>query len=365
MQKKIKPNTRKILETKENIRIIDIAKMANVSVGTVDRVLHNRGRVSEEKRRKVEEVLKNINYKPNVVARFLASKRTFSFAVIIPSYAEGEYWELVSTGVEKAVGELSNFNVRVDYLHFDQFDDSSMNHVIAQLKENDYAGAVISTVHKNKVLEIVRLLSSMKTPYVFIDSNLDCNKLAYYGIDSHVSGAIGAKLMMSHISSDDTILIVQTIYKGHVPSMQTESRESGFRTYLNDHSFGGDIRSFSFNPNEKEIYAKQLNLILKDLKGKIGVIIFNSRIYELVNLVELMENNQNIFKLIGYDTIEKNKNALKEDKISYLISQRSIQQGYESVKALSTHLIFNGSLTTDNYMPIDILIKENIDFYYD
>lgn len=354
------------MEKKENIRIIDIAKMAGVSVGTVDRVLHNRGRVSEEKRRKVEEVLKKINYKPNVVARFLASKRTFSFAVIIPSYAKGEYWELVSTGVEKAVEELSNFNVRVDYLYFDQFDNSSMDHVITQLKENDYAGAVISTVHKNRLQEIVDLLHSMKTPYVFIDSNIeDNNKLAYFGIDSFVSGAIAAKLMMSHISSDDTILIVQAIYKDHVPSTQIENRESGFRSYLKDHNFGGEICSFSFNPNEKEIYAKQLSLILKDLKGKIGIIIFNSRIYELVNLVGLIENAQNIFKVIGYDTIEKNKKALKEDRVSYLISQRSIQQGYESVKALSTHLIFNGSLTTDNYMPIDILIKENIDFYYD
>mgnify|MGYP000166716285 CR=1 FL=1 len=43
-----------------NIRIIDIARMAGVSTGTVDRVLHNRGRVSEEKRAKVEKVLKEI-----------------------------------------------------------------------------------------------------------------------------------------------------------------------------------------------------------------------------------------------------------------------------------------------------------------
>ena len=37
-----------------NIRIVDIAKMAGVSVGTVDRVIHNRGRVSEENRKKVQ-----------------------------------------------------------------------------------------------------------------------------------------------------------------------------------------------------------------------------------------------------------------------------------------------------------------------
>lgn len=340
--------------------------MADVSVGTVDRVLHNRGRVSEEKRKRVEDVLKKINYKPNVVARFLASKRTFSFAVIIPSYQSGEYWELVSTGVEKAVEELWNFNVTVDYLYFDQFDDSSFVKVAEMLKENKYAGAVISTVHKSKVIEVSDTLDMLNTPYVFIDSNIQgCNKLAYFGTDSYVSGAVGAKLMMSHITANDTILIVQTVYKHHSSSVQIDSRESGFRTHLEEHNFGGEIRSFTFNPNEKEVYARQLGLMMKEMKGNVGAIVFNSRIYELVDLIGLMENSRNITKLIGYDTIKKNKTALKEGRISYLISQRSIQQGYESIKALSTHLIFSGTLAAENYMPIDILIKENIDFYHD
>ncbi len=354
------------MEKKENIRIVDIAKMANVSVGTVDRVLHDRGRVSDEKRKRIEEVLKKINYKPNVVARFLASKRTFSFAVVIPTYKEGEYWELVSTGVEKAVEELSNFNVTVDYIYYDQFDDSTMSKVAEQLRENEYAGAVLSTVHKTKVMEISDILDELNIPYVFIDSNIaGRNNLAYFGTDSVVGGAIGAKLLMSHISSNDTILIAQTQYKNLSSSMQLESRETGFRTYLKEHNFRGDIKSFVFNPNEKEIYAKQLSLTMQDLKGNVGVIIFNSRIYELVDLIQLAKGGDKIHKLIGYDTIDKNKEALKNDQISYLISQRSIQQGYESVKALSTHLIFNGSLNTHNYLSIDILVKENIDFYYD
>ena len=50
-----------------NIRIVDIAKMAGVSVGTVDRVIHNRGRVSEENRKKVQAILEMVNYQPNLI----------------------------------------------------------------------------------------------------------------------------------------------------------------------------------------------------------------------------------------------------------------------------------------------------------
>ena len=50
--------------------------MSGVSTGTVDRILHNRGKVSEEAQKKVEKVLKEIDYHPNLIARSLALKRT-------------------------------------------------------------------------------------------------------------------------------------------------------------------------------------------------------------------------------------------------------------------------------------------------
>lgn len=59
---------------KQNIRLTDIARMANVSVGTVDRVIHNRGRVSEENIRRVKEIMEQVGYKPNLIARSLAVK---------------------------------------------------------------------------------------------------------------------------------------------------------------------------------------------------------------------------------------------------------------------------------------------------
>ncbi|EJW92983.1 protein containing Bacterial regulatory protein, LacI domain protein, partial [gut metagenome] len=61
----------------KNYRIKDIALLAGVSTGTVDRILHNRGKVSEESRRKIEDVLKKINYQPNLIARSLALKKSY------------------------------------------------------------------------------------------------------------------------------------------------------------------------------------------------------------------------------------------------------------------------------------------------
>ena len=70
-----------------NIRIVDIAKMAGVSVGTVDRVIHNRGRVSEENRKKVQTILEMVHYQPNLMARSLASKNNIILWQLLLFYA--------------------------------------------------------------------------------------------------------------------------------------------------------------------------------------------------------------------------------------------------------------------------------------
>ena len=88
-----------------NIRIVDIAKMAGVSVGTVDRVIHNRGRVSEENRKKVQAILEMVHYQPNLMARSLASKKQYHFVANIQSFTKGEYWEAISEDIAPVAAE--------------------------------------------------------------------------------------------------------------------------------------------------------------------------------------------------------------------------------------------------------------------
>ena len=63
----------------EKIRIKDIAERAGVSVGTVDRVLHNRPNVSKPAREKVEKALKEMNYQPDEVAGVLGHEMAHGY----------------------------------------------------------------------------------------------------------------------------------------------------------------------------------------------------------------------------------------------------------------------------------------------
>ena len=86
----------------QRVRIKDIAEKAGVSVGTVDRILHQRPNVSKSAREKVERVLKEINYRPNMYASALAYNKSYTFHLIIPWHEQEAYWEEIEEGAMKA-----------------------------------------------------------------------------------------------------------------------------------------------------------------------------------------------------------------------------------------------------------------------
>ena len=76
----------------EAVGVKEIARLAKVSLATVDRVLHNRTGVSEATRTKIQKIIKRLNYRPNILARRLASGKVYRFAVLIPVSEESGYW---------------------------------------------------------------------------------------------------------------------------------------------------------------------------------------------------------------------------------------------------------------------------------
>ena len=137
-----------------NIRIVDIAKMAGVSVGTVDRVIHNRGRVSEENRKKVQTILEMVHYQPNLMARSLASKKQYHFVAITPSFTHGEYWEAISEGIDKAASEMESYNITITKLFFDQYNNKTFDDIVRNLLDEKVDGVLIATLFTDSVIRL-------------------------------------------------------------------------------------------------------------------------------------------------------------------------------------------------------------------
>ncbi|KMY43465.1 catabolite control protein A [Bacillus sp. FJAT-27916] len=92
-----------------NITIYDVAREANVSMATVSRVVNGNPNVKPATRKKVNEVIERLGYRPNAVARGLASKKTTTVGVIIPDISSIFYAEL-ARGIED-IATMYKYNI--------------------------------------------------------------------------------------------------------------------------------------------------------------------------------------------------------------------------------------------------------------
>src|SRR6476660_4491874 len=92
-----------------NITIYDVAREADVSMATVSRVVNGNPNVKPATRKKVLDVIDRLEYRPNAVARGLASKKTTTVGVIIPDISSIFYAEL-ARGIED-IATLYKYNI--------------------------------------------------------------------------------------------------------------------------------------------------------------------------------------------------------------------------------------------------------------
>ena len=92
-----------------------------------------------------------------------------------------------------------------------------------------------------------------------------------------------------------------------------------------------------------------------------GIFVTNSQVYYLANILE--ELNLTNIRVIGHDLINENISFLKKGIVDFLICQRPEEQGYNAIITLFEHLILKKEVKSENYTSIDIITKENVDYY--
>ncbi len=346
------------------IRIIDIARMAGVSPGTVDRVLHNRGEVSEEKRTKILSIIDDIQYQPNILARSLARKKTLRFASLLPEYHPGEYWEAPEKGIDKAQTEIRNYNIVLEKLYYNQFNVQSFVSVSEKLLNTNPDAVLLTPTFRNEAAALMGQLHTRNIPGVYIDSNAeDDYYLSYFGQHSYQSGYAAARLLENGLPHGSEVLIVRTIRTAGASSNQTQRREEGFMAYFQEKNLANKYHFIhvKLSADDHTGNLKEIEKVFKKSPGIRAAIVFNSRVYQLADIFKKLGTTG--MKLIGYDLSGDNVSCLKNELVSFLIAQRPEDQGYQGIMALCNRLVFNKEIKRINYMPIDILTRENIDYY--
>ncbi len=348
----------------ERIRIKDIARLAEVSVGTVDRVLHGRPGVSKSSKGRVEEILKELNYHPNVYASALASNKKYLLVYILPEHHEGSYWCDIEKGIKSGSEAFNDFHLSISPIYYDPYTPTTFDTCIQEVLALNPDGVVISPTLPEKTFSLVGELNKAEIPFVFVDSNIaELNPLAFFGQNSVQSGYFAGSMLMLLAQQANQVVIFRHIHNGKNRLMnQQQNREKGFREYMSKYHPHCQILEVDVDVklNSQEVEALLNTFFSEHPDIKCGLTL-NSQVGVFGEYIE--KHNLNNFHLLGYDLLERNVKCLKNGSVRFLIAQQPVMQGYNCIDSLCRYLIFKKEVKQFNYMPIDLLTADNVDFY--
>ena len=342
--------------------IKDIAKEANVSAGTVDRVLHDRGGVSPKTEAKIRKILKQKKFKVNQIASSLAMKKHHNLATLIPQYDEQNlFWKSPFLGIQKGGQDVNAFGIEIHVFTFDQFDPQSYLNAFHDLIKSKPDAVVMVPIFIKETATIIEKLDAEEIPYLFLNVDLKgFNNLCYIGQKSFEAGVLAGKLTQLCVENDDELLMMLT-RKNPYNNEAIYERINGFNHYFKQNTPKTKIHQIQFNQYDK-IGEQQVNInAFLEQHPKIKCIMVPSS--RVSNVCEVIDRDKlSKIKMIGFDTTPQNIAALEAGFVTFLISQKSFNQGYKSIKMMTHYLVHRELPENEVPMPLEIITKENYRF---
>ncbi len=342
----------------KRITIKEIARLAGVSIGTVDRVLHDRGRVAENTREKIQQITRDGNYLSNPLARNLKLGRTFNIATLLPS--DDFYWRMQMEGITQGIDEYESFGFFLKGFSLQgpqKRPISSLN-----LLENILAGAPDALILASTVLagerKAMALLGEAQIPIILIDSDLPkVRNLSFIGQDAFQSGMLAAKLLDPGYLTGIELFVV-TFDEDDLLNKSVNTRIDGFKNYYKSFSTLG-IYIHDINLQSEDLSISELKHILLKQFEPVHLFIPNFKAYLLHNTLKTVKEKLPM-RTVGYDLLPANQELLQDGTLDFIIHQKPKTQGYLAVKSLYQYLILGIEVLKTQYMSIDIITKENL-----
>jgi LacI family transcriptional regulator len=344
-----------------NIRIKDIASMAKVSVGTVDRVLHKRGKVSSEALVRIEKVLESINYKPNLIAQTLGKNKNYRIVALVPNPELDPYWKQSYDGIKSGEIQLGQFGIHfiLDYTFYDPHKKESFQQAALEIFHSHPDGVLVAPLFYYAALPFFKRLSETKIPFILFNTHLaEANALSFIGQDLFKSGRLAGELISLGQRPDSSYAILH-IDEDLRNSIHLVEKERGFKDYFEKSGESHAVLTFILNNPKASTFQNQIESILQ-VPNLAGIYVSTSKVYLVA---QYLRKKTSSLRIVGYDLIKENVAGLQDGSIDFIINQNPMRQAKLGIQTLANYLIFNKQIPTTYLFPLEVITRENVSSY--
>ncbi len=331
-----------------SVTINKIAQLSGVSRGTVDRVLHGRGKVNQVTEEKVLLCAKELGYKPNRVGMALAVRKKKHHVAVIICVAQNPFFRDVITGIERMEQEFRHYGMSIEIYQLNKVDPIEQLEIINSVK-GDISGLIITPIDHPLIKEA---LNSLEIPIVNLNTDIEgTDRIAYVGTDYRQGGNIAAGVvkLLKPCKANIGIVNGSQILYGH------RMREKGFLEELNsEHNILPAVYC-----EDDDILAFEVTSQLLAENPEIDVLfIAAAGVHGSCRAVS--SNNREDISIICFDATETSIEFIKRGLIKVVICQNPILQGEQSMQIMLEFLVTGQKPETGNYiLEHQLRIKQN------
>ena len=340
------------------ITMKEIAALAGVSRGTVDRVINNRGSVNPETEQRVRSIIEALNYQPNKAALALAAqKKRILIGVVLFSANHGNpFFRDVLAGARHQEKKLAAYGCRI-LLRETAFDPQAQIEAISQLEAEGIRGLVISPCNDPNLAAKLNSLREAGIPVITTNTDLpNSGRLAYVGSNYYEGGCTAGGLMgmitggaanVGIVTGSDLILCHSGRVQGFLDTVSR--RFPAVRVLDIQKNDDDDFKSY-------EAVSRLMNRF-----PELNALYFTAGgVYGGCRAI-LEYKKDRAVQVISFDDVEKTKELVKSGVINATICQQPFRQGSRPVRLLFDYLT-TGSAPSPavQYTETAIKIRENI-----
>ena len=277
------------------VTVVDIAKACNVSRGTVDRALNNKGGINEATKAKILSTAKDMGYRPDLLARSLVKGKTMSIGVVVFDIRNRIFAQLLNS-IEATARKNGYFlNIML------QEEDPELEvQVINNLVDRRVDGIIVCPVNKGK--DFCQYISKLGTPVVVIGNRLSL-EIPYIGIDEFRAAKDATELIIEKGYKTIFFVCPALEYKEKDNIYSHEERLKGFMSVVTNNN------EIAYQIIDNNDYLKTIESRIKESSDKIAAFC-SGDIYALELIKYLrrrgvsVPSNIGIMGFDGIDTLE-------------------------------------------------------------
>ncbi len=336
--------------------IKEIAALAGVSRGTVDRVLNDRGAVNPETAEKIKKIAKELDYKPNRAGLVLAAqKKRLKLGVIL--FSTGNlFFQGVLDGIDEKAAELAGYNCTVITKQI-SIDVEAQLQAVEELLEEEVNGIAMTPCNDDRIRNCINALYEQGIPVVTLNTDIEnSRRLAYVGSNYARSGATAAGLLQLMTSGTVNVGIIT----GSSNILCHTERIAGFLNTLAPYSDRIHIvDTVEIHDDEVESYEKTTALL--SAHPEINALFFAAGgVYGGCRSVETL-GRKGVIRIIAFDLVPTTRQMLENGTIAATICQQPRIQGSKPLSLLFAYLTTGENPEKEyHYVAVDVRIKENI-----